>query len=278
LKRFQFDNTSRRKLTNRVDFPLDDFDLSDYLASISTALTDKTNDANGDTTANDLPSASDISASYDLYCAVHHIGALSGGHYITAVRVNKGNTASASSSEGKASDKETSWWLYNDDVTSEIKELNEICSPSAYLLFYIRKDVQQMNAHDLFAPFRAKAPPRSRTVSGSADGAELTRNYSISSNQGKMFPGSRMSWKFMPRAKSHSISSNHSTMSTSTAHTTVSAPASSSDYAQHPGGGNSKSKSLSRTSIVKASRRASKTATSEANPNSHEANSGCLPS
>ena len=32
LKRFQFDQTSRRKLTNKVDFPLEGLDLSRYLA------------------------------------------------------------------------------------------------------------------------------------------------------------------------------------------------------------------------------------------------------
>ena len=33
LKRFQFDSTNRRKLTNKVDFPLDGLDLKRYIAS-----------------------------------------------------------------------------------------------------------------------------------------------------------------------------------------------------------------------------------------------------
>ena len=32
LKRFRFDRTSRRKLNNQIDFPMEDLDLFDYLA------------------------------------------------------------------------------------------------------------------------------------------------------------------------------------------------------------------------------------------------------
>ena len=32
LKRFQFDRTARRKLTNKIDFPVSGLDLSDYIA------------------------------------------------------------------------------------------------------------------------------------------------------------------------------------------------------------------------------------------------------
>ena len=50
-----------------------------------------------------------------------------------------------------------SWWLYNDDVLTEIKDLGELCSSSAYLLFYLRKDIEEVSIVELLKPFRASA-------------------------------------------------------------------------------------------------------------------------
>lgn len=121
LKRFQFDSSSRRKLVNKVDFPLTNFDLAEYVCA--------SGQGGGETR-------------FDLYCSVHHIGALSGGHYVTAARTG------------------TDWTLFNDETLSDIKDARELCSPSAYLLFYVRRDVIGRDVEELFEPFRAKAPPR----------------------------------------------------------------------------------------------------------------------
>jgi len=80
----------------------------------------------------------DVPAEYDLYCTIHHIGALSGGHYVCAVRHRTGLD------QGQCS-----WWLYNDGVLTEIKDLGELCSSSAYLLFYLRNDIEEVRIVEL---------------------------------------------------------------------------------------------------------------------------------
>ena len=62
-------------------------------------------------------------AIYDLYAVVHHLGALSAGHYVASVKA----------ADGK-------WRCFNDSQVIETDE-KELVSPSAYLLFYIRRDM-----------------------------------------------------------------------------------------------------------------------------------------
>ena len=130
LKRFQFDSTSRRKLTNKVDFPLNGLDLKRYLASTrwdhldpnknknndkndtdhknnnnnndnNEKSTSNNNDSNDNSSNNNTDNnnnknsdSGNISMTingtdgfmYDLYSVIHHIGALGGGHYVTTTR------------------------------------------------------------------------------------------------------------------------------------------------------------------------------------------------
>jgi len=115
LKRFQFDHTSRRKLNNHIDFPIDGLDLEKYLAEvrqrkdgepvpevvlkkksafreeIEAAIEEAT--SKGSTTGGSLdgiPLTKEADCTvYDLYAVVHHIGALGGGHYVTTVRESR---------------------------------------------------------------------------------------------------------------------------------------------------------------------------------------------
>lgn len=70
---------------------------------------------------------------YDLYGVVHHQGALSGGHYVASLK---------SENDGK-------WRLFND---AQIYELNsrDVVDPSAYILFYIRRDVKGATLEDFW--------------------------------------------------------------------------------------------------------------------------------
>lgn len=96
---------------------------------------------------------------YDLYSVVHHAGALGGGHYATTARalhmqvpkskhVRSSNNISEAGASGaadansaaKATDEQ--WYCFNDNLVSTIDK-SEVCSPSAYLLFYMRKDMRQ---------------------------------------------------------------------------------------------------------------------------------------
>lgn len=217
LKRFQFDRTSRRKLNNRIDFPLENLDLTNYLAPTrlkstkshrtqlqqqqktmeSTDLSQEnplqmkeTNEEEREGTPADdsapplvQGNASQeelICRNYDLYSVIHHIGALGGGHYVSTIRFEGKPVPQASSTTNAISKKiiksfksfanhaqggqevaaesehsnlsnegqgKFSWYLFNDNIVNEVTDLNEITSPSAYVLFYVRKDVE--NSHDI---------------------------------------------------------------------------------------------------------------------------------
>ncbi len=69
---------------------------------------------------------------YDLYAVVHHLGALSAGHYVASVK-----------------DKDGVWHYFNDNQVYEMDEKN-LVSPSAYILFYIRCDMRGISIDDVY--------------------------------------------------------------------------------------------------------------------------------
>lgn len=101
LKRFQYTHTSRRKLHQPVDFPLDNLDLSNYSATVPvpasqsssqsySKVTDGVDDANvttGGTSSTAPPTVTAaVPPKYNLYSVIHHVGSLGGGHYVNTVR------------------------------------------------------------------------------------------------------------------------------------------------------------------------------------------------
>ncbi|CAH0490887.1 unnamed protein product [Peronospora farinosa] len=70
---------------------------------------------------------------YNLYGVVNHQGALGGGHY-TAYAKNFVDDQ----------------WYYYDDERVRVVEEQQVVSPSAYLLFYLRSDMEDVLAKDLF--------------------------------------------------------------------------------------------------------------------------------
>ena len=171
LKRFQYDRDTRRKLRHHVVFPVQGLDLSavvmgnkhngkqrhqrqrkykdnnhdnscdkhdtSFVSDVTNGCTDndnpyidstccsnKSNHGGEDHNENEL---------YDLYGIVHHLGALHGGHYVTSLR---------SETDGK-------WRLFNDAQITEISE-NDIVDSSAYILFYIRRDVKGMQLDNVW--------------------------------------------------------------------------------------------------------------------------------
>jgi ubiquitin C-terminal hydrolase len=96
-----------KKITNKIDYPLRDLDLSDFLSSASTE-----------------------SSKYDLFGVINHKallqeGNLSLGHYTALVKHISNNH----------------WYLFNDSAKPElIKRISDIKHKDAYLLFYIRKN------------------------------------------------------------------------------------------------------------------------------------------
>jgi uncharacterized UBP type Zn finger protein len=183
LKRFQFTQHMRRKLRDLVTFPVEGLDLSRILAPDSVAANaemtlnperqsetqtqttvddeedldastdeasesaEKKFDENGEPTEDveledgeddDPMSSSNYSGRtgqllYDLYAVVHHQGALSGGHYVASLK----------------SDVDGQWRLFNDAQVYEIHS-RDVVDSSAYILFYIRRDIKEAKLSDFW--------------------------------------------------------------------------------------------------------------------------------
>jgi len=74
-----------------------------------------------------------LETKYNLYGVVNHQGALGGGHY-TAYAKNFVDDQ----------------WYYYDDERVRVVEEQQVVSPSAYLLFYLRSDMDDVLVKDLF--------------------------------------------------------------------------------------------------------------------------------
>ena len=151
LKRFQFTQHMKRKLRDLVVFPIEGLDLSRIVAPSSSSKgndddhskKEDSQDGSDDTVGSSVvggtfhPLAKNNcgreESIYDLYGVVHHQGALSGGHYVASLK---------SELDGK-------WRLFND---AQIYELNsrDVVDPSAYILFYVRRDVKGATLEDFW--------------------------------------------------------------------------------------------------------------------------------
>jgi len=89
-----------RRINKHVDFPIDNLDLTNYVHGYNKE-----------------------SFVYDLYGVCNHMGSLQGGHYTAFVR-NYANQ----------------WIHYDDETNQKVKDLSTLVSPSAYCLFYRKKN------------------------------------------------------------------------------------------------------------------------------------------
>jgi ubiquitin carboxyl-terminal hydrolase 6/32 len=183
LKRFQFTQHTRRKLRDLVVFPVEGLDLSRIVATDTsepleepatveplkkltrTGKSQKCKSFKGKVVTNQLkgptgqvnsylkdpeengykatqafvstqPITSDNGRTemlYDLYGVVHHQGALSGGHYVASLK----------------SEFDANWRLFNDGQIYEIHS-RDVVDSSAYILFYIRRDVKGSRLSDFW--------------------------------------------------------------------------------------------------------------------------------
>ncbi|OEU13534.1 UCH-domain-containing protein [Fragilariopsis cylindrus CCMP1102] len=151
----------KRKLRDFVNFPVEGLDLSRIMAKDGASQLEKkveanggeseescdekkVNDEDGETVATEEVDEEDTSSHmngddgrseklYDLYGVVHHQGALSGGHYVASLK---------SHIDGQ-------WRLFNDAQIYEIHE-RDVVDASAYILFYIRRDVANQKLSDFW--------------------------------------------------------------------------------------------------------------------------------
>ena len=70
---------------------------------------------------------------YDLYAVIHHQGAMAGGHYVASIK----------------SEIDGQWRMFNDAQIFEIHS-TDVVDSSAYILFYIRRDVANQNLSDFW--------------------------------------------------------------------------------------------------------------------------------
>ncbi|KAL3628125.1 hypothetical protein CASFOL_027171 [Castilleja foliolosa] len=99
LKRFSYTRFSKNKLETLVDFPIDEFDLSNYV----------------------IQKNNTVSSRYKLYAVSNHYGGMGGGHYTAFAKHNRVDR----------------WYEFDDSHVSSVTE-EQIKSHSAYVLFYKR--------------------------------------------------------------------------------------------------------------------------------------------
>ncbi|RHZ21734.1 hypothetical protein DYB26_005048 [Aphanomyces astaci] len=129
LKRFQYTATSRKKLRHLVQFPLKGLDLTEFLVRSSPdSGLQNWQFLGGKLAPDEVPAAV-----YDLYAVVNHIGVLGGGHYVATV----------------LSESDKRWKCFNDHQCRDIDE-KDVVTPSAYILFYIRRDMKSLPVHQVF--------------------------------------------------------------------------------------------------------------------------------
>lgn len=159
LKRFQFTQHMRRKLRDLVVFPIDGLDLSRIMAHEPIGQTESEKEVlpenlncplkeeshkeaqetqDGETaeeqsSSNHLKDDGRSEKLYDLYGVVHHQGALSGGHYVASLK----------------SEIDGQWRMYNDAQIFDIHD-RDVVDSSAYILFYMRRDVKNAKLSDFW--------------------------------------------------------------------------------------------------------------------------------
>lgn len=204
LKRFCFTQVSRRKLHHHVDFPLRGLQLEDFVAKqrqpkrmqesglqfwlfLGGKLQQDEDLDGGDNSVNGSEQQSPVKAReakaaadspahrrvstplldapataavrgedgflYDLYAVVNHVGALGAGHYFAYV----------------LSEKDGKWKCFNDHQCKDIDE-KEVVSSTAYILFYRRRDTQDVAIEELFPPMHVK---RKKKIFTNGNGSSL---------------------------------------------------------------------------------------------------------
>jgi len=117
LKRFSYRNKFfRERLNQVVHFPLKDFDISEFVCG-----------------------PCDYPLKYDLYAISNHYGNLGGGHYTAFCR------------DRSHSD---NWFCFDDSSVSPVADKSRLISQAAYVLFYVRQDVEWL-------PFEEEPEPES---------------------------------------------------------------------------------------------------------------------
>ncbi|KAL4438101.1 hypothetical protein ABPG74_016880 [Tetrahymena malaccensis] len=114
LKRFEFNKDRRCKLSNKIDFPIKNFDISSLTAGKQ----------------RDVPT-------YDLFAVSNHGGTLSSGHY-TSYAKNR---------------IDQNWYFFNDTQVQYVEDPEDkLSSSQSYVLFYSKTSVEEFFRQTLSDP------------------------------------------------------------------------------------------------------------------------------
>lgn len=108
----------------------------------------------------------DISCQYDLVGVINHYGSLTYGHYVSICK----------------NPYDGLWYKYDDQLRIQIPE-SQIAKESAYILFYIRKDVISKSLSQIF-PSINQVFPGKPVITKYGDGYVLGEKYTGSQTKG----------------------------------------------------------------------------------------------
>ena len=121
LKRFRLYGTQWRKMQTLVDFPIRNLDLTPFMSDAAF-----------------IKRVMGVEPTYNLQGIVCHYGTLGFGHYVAFLR--------------NIFDKK--WYRYDDTHKDEVSE-DQIHKESAYLLFYVRKDIEAKSVDQIMPKLTA---------------------------------------------------------------------------------------------------------------------------
>ena len=101
LKRFTYEQYSNEKIDTHIEFPLENLDLSEYMAKSD-------------------QSRSQPRALYRLVAVSNHTGSLTSGHYVTY----------------GLNDRNQRWYSFNDE---RVEEISDVVTKNAYILIYVKQ-------------------------------------------------------------------------------------------------------------------------------------------
>ena len=122
LKRFY----RNQKIDALVDFPLNNFDVKNYII--------KGNTSNDNVQEIGYGYNSLDCTKYDLFAVAHHYGGMGGGHYVASAKNYFDNK----------------WYNFNDSGVSMERDPTNVVDSSAYVLFYKRKDIDNLNLENIY--------------------------------------------------------------------------------------------------------------------------------